>query len=78
MDRMVSVISRFHTKHLNSLEDSAHDTLPYYLINAFLFGEDSADCQGKLRSVFNAKVPSSRPAALLLTLAQPPQAEMWT
>lgn len=55
MQRMGSVIRRFHTRHLNSLEDSAHDTLPYYLIMAFLFGQDEHDCEGKLKSVFNAE-----------------------
>jgi hypothetical protein len=33
MERMATVIKRFHVQHLNSLEDSPHQTLPYYCIN---------------------------------------------
>ncbi|KAJ1495584.1 hypothetical protein T484DRAFT_1762019, partial [Baffinella frigidus] len=53
-ERLRNVIERFHVKHLNALEDSPHDTLPYYAISAFLFAEDPSHYEAKLRGVFTS------------------------
>ena len=53
MARMASVIDKFHIHHLNSLEDSPHDTLAHYITHALLFTPHPQDAALKLAAHFS-------------------------
>ena len=53
MVRMASVIDKFHIRHLNSLEDSPHDTLAHYITHALLFAPQPQDAALKLAAHFS-------------------------
>ena len=59
MTRMATVLDRFHVRHLNSLEDSPHDTLAHYMTLSILFADRPQDAANKLSSVFSEEALAS-------------------
>jgi hypothetical protein len=59
MERMATVIERFHVRHLSALEDAPHETLAHYLTLSLLFAERKDDWRRKLDSVLSHQAPAA-------------------